>query len=52
MEIRKIAGWAVTVFLAYYLLTRPVGASHAMESLFGLLRTFGDSVAAFCRSIS
>lgn len=51
MEIKKIAGWAVVIFLAYYLLTTPTGAADAMQNLFGLLHTAWHNLSNFFGSI-
>ncbi len=47
MPIKKIVTWAVVVFLAYYLITKPTGAATAMQHLFGLLKSAGSSLATF-----
>jgi hypothetical protein len=51
MQVKKIAGWAVVVFLAYYLLTRPTGAANAVQHLFGLLENAGSSLATFFNNL-
>ena len=35
MQIKKIAGWAVVVFLAWYLFTQPAAAGNAVQQPFG-----------------
>jgi hypothetical protein len=47
MPVRKIVGWVIVIFLAYYLVTQPTGAANAMHSLFNGLRSIGSSLATF-----
>jgi hypothetical protein len=51
MPIKKIVTWAIVVFLAYYLVTKPTGAANAMQHLFGLLKTAGASLATFLNNL-
>lgn len=51
MNAKKIAGWAVVVFLAWYLFTKPTGAATAVHNLFNLLKQAGTSVATFLNSL-
>jgi hypothetical protein len=51
MQLKKVVGWAIVVFLAWYLFTQPVGAGHAVRSLFTLLQQAGSSVATFLSSL-
>ena len=51
MNAKKIAGWAVIIFLAWYLLTNPTGAAHAMTNLMHLLKQVGNSIATFFNSL-
>lgn len=51
MQIKKVVGWAIVVFLAYYLVTKPHAAGHAVQNLFGLLKSAGDSLATFFSSL-
>ncbi len=32
MPIKKIVTWAIVIFLAYYLVTKPTGAANAMHN--------------------
>ena len=52
MNAKKIAGWAVVVFLAWYLFTRPTGAANAVHNLFNLLKAAGTSIATFLNSLA
>lgn len=51
MQFKKIVGWAVVIFLAWYLFTKPVGAGHAVQHLFSLLKSAGSSVATFLSNL-
>ncbi len=51
MQIKKIAGWAVVVFIAWYLVTKPAAAGHAVHNLFNLLKQAGSSIATFLNSL-
>ncbi len=51
MNAKKIAGWAVVIFLAWYLFTRQAGAANAVHNLFNLLKQAGTSIATFLNSL-
>ncbi len=51
MTAKKIAGWAVIIFLAWYLITNPTGAAHATTNLLNALKGVGNSVATFFNSL-
>lgn len=51
MNAKRVAGWAVTVFLAWYMITNPVGAAHATTSLLSGLQHVGNSIATFFNSL-
>jgi len=51
MQIKKVLGWAVVVFLAWYLFTQPAAAGAAVQNLLGLLKQAGSSVATFLNSL-
>jgi hypothetical protein len=51
MSIKKIAGWAVVIFLAYYLITKPTGADNVMHNILGGLKTVGSSLATFLNGL-
>lgn len=51
MQIKKIAGWAVVVFIVWYLFTRPTGAAGAVHNLLNLLKSAGTSLATFLNSL-
>jgi hypothetical protein len=51
VSLKKILGWAVVIFIAYYLFTSPTGAASVMQALFHLLSDAGHSLANFLFSI-
>jgi hypothetical protein len=51
MPIKKILTWAVVIFLAYYLVTKPTGAANAMHNLLDMLRAAGSSLATFLNKL-
>jgi hypothetical protein len=51
MQLKKVLGWAVVVFLAWYLFTQPVAAGNAVHNLLGLLQQAGSSIATFLNSL-
>jgi hypothetical protein len=51
VKIKTILGWAVVIFIVYYLATQPVGAAHSVHSIFDGLRSAGNSLATFVNSL-
>jgi hypothetical protein len=51
VNAKKIAGWAVAVFLAWYLITQPAAAGAAVHNLLNLLKQAGTSIATFLNSL-
>jgi hypothetical protein len=51
MSLKKILGWAVVIFIAYYLFTQPTGAAGAMRGIFHLLTEAGNSLATFLTNL-
>jgi hypothetical protein len=51
MNLKKIVGWAVVIFIAYYLFTKPTGAATAMRGVFHLLSEAGSSLGTFLTSL-
>lgn len=51
MPIKKIATWAILIFLAYYLFTKPANAAGAVHNVFNMLKTAGASLAQFLNSL-
>ena len=51
MQVKKIAGWAIVIFLAYFLITKPAGAATAVHHLFNGLKAAGSSLATFVTNL-
>jgi hypothetical protein len=51
MNIKKVLGWATVIFLAWFLITNPTGAAHAMTNLLNALKGIGNSLATFFTSL-
>jgi hypothetical protein len=51
MNVKKIVGWTVVIFIAYYLFTDPTGAAAVMKNLFHVLHVAANSVATFLKSL-
>jgi hypothetical protein len=51
MGIKKIVTWAIVIFCAYYLVTKPTGAADAMRTVFNLLKSAGSSLATFLNNL-
>ena len=51
MNVKKVATWAIVIFLAYYLLTKPTGAAAAIHNLLNLLKQAGGSMATFLSNL-
>jgi hypothetical protein len=51
MNVKKIATWAIVIFLAWYLFTQPTGAANAVHNLLNLLKNAGTSIATFLNSL-
>ena len=51
MNAKKIAGWAVIIFLAWYLITNPTGAAHMMTTVLHALKAVGNSIVTFFNSL-
>lgn len=49
--IRKLAGWAVVAFIAFYLFSDPIGAAHTVQGLLGDLQGAGNSLATFANHL-
>jgi hypothetical protein len=47
VKLKSLLGWAVVAFLAYYLLSDPVGAAHSAHGLLSDLKGAGNSLATF-----
>lgn len=51
LSLKKIVGWAVVIFIAYYLFTEPAGAHNAIQGIFNVLNQAGKSLATFLTSL-
>jgi len=51
MKIKTVLGWAVVIFIGYYLLTKPAEVSTAVHHLLGLLKGAGTNISAFLNSL-
>jgi hypothetical protein len=51
MQMKKVLGWAVVVFLAWYLFTQPAAAGNTVHNLLNLLTQAGNSVVTFLQSL-
>jgi hypothetical protein len=47
MSLKKILGWAIVIFIAYYLFTKPTGAAAAMQGVFHVLSLAGTNLDPF-----
>jgi hypothetical protein len=50
VNLKAILGWAIVVFIAYYLFTKPTGAAAAMQGLFHVLSQAGVNLAKFLKN--
>lgn len=51
MNLKRILGWAVIIFIAYYIFTDPSGAGATAHGLLNGLQHAGNSVASFFNSV-
>jgi hypothetical protein len=51
MTIKKVLGWALVLFLGWYLVTNPHGAAAALGNLTNALKGIGASVVTFMNSM-
>jgi len=51
MNWKKVLGWAVVIFLAWFLITNPTGAAAAVTNLLSALKGVGNSLATFFTSL-
>jgi hypothetical protein len=49
--LRKIITWAIVLFIVYYLVSNPHGASSAVQSALHGLRSAGQSLSKFVSGI-
>ena len=46
-----LVGWAIVIFIAWFLISNPTGAAHAATNLLNALRGVGNSLATFFTSL-
>jgi hypothetical protein len=51
MNAKKVITWAVVIFLAWFLITNPQGAAHAVTNLLNALKGVGTALATFFTSL-
>jgi len=51
MNVKKVVTWAIVIFLAWFLISNPTGAAHAMTNLLNALKGVGNSLATFFTSL-
>jgi hypothetical protein len=49
--LKKVIGWAIVIFIVYYLATNPTGAAHFVHGVFNWLQGAGRSLAKFVNSL-
>ncbi len=50
--IKRLAPWAAIVFVAFYLVTEPVGAANFVRSVLNGLASAGDALAQFLNTLA
>jgi hypothetical protein len=51
MKLKPIITWAIVLFIAFYLVTQPAAAGHAVSAILNGLKSVGNSIATFLNSI-
>ena len=51
MQLKKVLGWAVVVFLAWYLFTQPQAAGNTVTQPFERSQEAGNSIVTFLHSL-
>jgi hypothetical protein len=51
MKLEPIITWAVVLFIAFYLVTQPAAAGHAVHNILDGIKSAFNSVATFLNSI-
>ncbi len=49
--MKKVLGWAVIAFIAFYIVTQPVAAGHAFHGLLGGLKIAATSLGTFFANV-
>jgi len=50
MQLKTIAGWAVLIFIGWYIFTQPQAAGAAVHHLLGMASQAATSLSAFINS--
>jgi hypothetical protein len=50
--MKKTITWLIIIFVVFYLVTQPASSGHLITSGFHGLRSAGNSLATFVRSLS
>lgn len=51
MTVKKVVGWLIVIFIAWFLITNPQGAASAATSLLNGLKGVGASLTTFFTSL-
>ena len=51
MKLKPILTWAIVIFIAFYLVTQPAAAGHAVHNLLSGLKSAGNSISVFFNSL-
>jgi hypothetical protein len=49
--LKKVIGWAIVIFIVYYLATDPTGAANFVHHIWNGLKTAASSMATFVNSL-
>jgi hypothetical protein len=49
--LKKVITWGIVIFIVYYLVSDPAGASGAVHSALSSLKSAGNSLAKFVSSL-
>jgi hypothetical protein len=50
MTVKKIIGWAVVLFITWFIFTNPQGAAGVFDAIKGAFSTAASSLATFAQS--
>ena len=51
MKLKPVITWAIVIFVAFYLVTQPTAAGHAVHNILSGLESAGNSLATFFNSL-
>jgi len=51
VNVKKVVGWAIVIFIAWFLISNPTGAAHAATNMLNGFKSAGDSLATFFTSL-